>query len=172
LNCEEARLKGGLYFYKEVIMANPDTPNGASLYRCDLPSIPTKSEILKNGVTIAKNDLLIIGTDGFLDICVATSPDIYGVANYAATGDGSTKILYTPALPGLTWEMQCSGTGAQTDIGEAVDMEGGTGVMEINENANSTKVLKIIEKHPDSAYGANTRFIVAVNKSGWVSASA
>jgi hypothetical protein len=153
-------------------MANADTPNGASLYRRDLPSIPTKSEILKSGVTIAKNDFLIIGTDGFLTIAVAGSPDLYGVANYAATGDGTTKIIYTPCLPGLTWEMQCSGTGAQTTIGQAVDLEGTTGIMEINEDAVSTKVLKVIEKHPDSAYGTNTRFIVAVNKSGWVSASA
>lgn len=138
-------------------MANIDNPNGFKVYQCSWPSVPTFREILKSGVTVAKGDAIIWGTDGYLDIATASSASIAGVSDEALTGDGSKYLKFTPTLPGILWEAQCSGTGAQTDIGETVDIEGTTGIMEINENANSVNVFRPIGKRPDSAYGANVR---------------
>lgn len=149
-------------------MANKDNPNGFSVYECDYPAVPTEKGILKNATVIAGGDALIIGTDGYVDIAVAASTKIAGIAKYAATGDGSTYIRYTPALPGIKFVGQCSGTMAQTDIGEAVDLEGTTGIMEINEDANSTGVIMPVRIHPEDSVGANARLIFRFYKSHWV----
>lgn len=144
-------------------MANRDNPCGFKVHKCDLPAIPTGEGILKNGVTITADgdgaDAVILGTDGYLDIALATSTSILGIAQYTATGDGSTKVRYTKAIPGVEFEGQCSGTMAQTNIGQACDIEGTTGIMEINENASSTGVVLPIALKGDSAVGANARLV-------------
>lgn len=161
-------------------MANKDNPSGFKVHSCIFPSIPTYQGILKSGVTVTANDngadAVVLGTDGYLDIATASSAAIAGIACYTLTGDGTKVLDYYPALPGILFEGQTSGTSAQTDIGTAVDIEGTTGIMEINENAFSTGVVKPLWLQKNvgtngavNAFGANARLVFIWFKSQLIS---
>lgn len=144
-------------------MANVDNPNGfVALYKFGGGTVPTMCGWAASNASINVGDALVMATTGRLTIATAASTAIYGVAIEKIVGVAATPQLvkFNPALEDVVFSGQCSGTMAQTDIGESVDIEGGTGVMEINEDASSTAVAKIIalsEFPLGNAVGANAR---------------
>ena len=145
-------------------MANTDNPNGFTFVK----SFYGHEEMVEGdtliNTTITKGDAIIVAsTAGQVDIAVSNSPQLLGfAAETVVTAATSKKILYYPALPGSVFEGQCSGTFATTMINTAVDIEGATSIMEVNENATTEDVIQIIGYDPNSEVGANTRvrFIV------------
>jgi hypothetical protein len=152
-------------------MANVDNPNGFTFVK----SLTGHAELWQGQVavnnTVAKGDALIAdGTAGQLDIAVATSPQLMGIAAHAVTASATVvqNIQYYPALPWYIFEGQCSGTFATTMINTAVDIEGTTGIMEVNENATTEDVIQIIGYDPNSAVGANTRVYFLILRSAFL----
>jgi hypothetical protein len=150
-------------------MANVDRPNGARVVPFGR-TIPTVRRQLKIGVSVVPGDWLIMLSNGTVDIALSTSAALYGVAQTPVVGSAALEdIDLVPALKDLVFEMQCSGTYSPVNAGEVCDIEGATGVMEANENAQSTGVLQIVglANEIDNAAGANARILVTVAKSQW-----
>ena len=152
-------------------MANVDSPSGFVVARSNGVVVPVVYSYTKSNLALADGDLIIMLTTGLIDIAVAGSTTIHGLCVKALTATAATQKLcaYVPALETIEFEGQCSGTMAQTDIGEAVDIEGTTGIMEINEDANSTAVVRItgLANGIKNAIGANARVRFVVNKSSY-----
>jgi len=119
--------------------------------------------------TIAKGDFIILNTGGDLNIALAASAALYGVAMHAVTttaANEQTQIAFWPAKLGAQFIGYCSGTGAETLRGDFVDLEGATGAMMVDENAGSTKVLQYIRSYTEeAAAGSRCPAVVAVVKS-------
>jgi hypothetical protein len=93
-----------------------------------------------------------------MQIAIVTSGALRGVAAQdVATSAVVADLWYYPALPWLVFEGQCSGTYATTIASTAVDIEGTTGIMEVNENATTEAVIHIISANPNTEIGANSR---------------
>ena len=150
-------------------MANNDNPNGF-LFRKNGQGGTTPlilRGIVATGQTIKKGDAIILAS-GLIQIAVATSPLIYGFANESVTSSAAgAKLGFIPAAPGYIFSGQCSGTATQAMLGTAVDIEGTTGIMEINENATTEKVLQLVGVDPDveNALGLNARMLFTVARS-------
>lgn len=144
-------------------MANKDNPNGFRVLQTVSGTEPmVLSGLTVTGLTVAPGDALVKdASTGLLDIATASSTAIFGVCQSKVTGETgvSKKINYIPVTEDIIWEGQCSGTLTQAMSGDTCDIEGTTGIMEINENATSTNVVRIIEMsdRPDNAMGANAR---------------
>lgn len=124
--------------------------------------------------TITKGDALIatnIGTTNTVEIALSNSPLIHAVAAESITTTGSTDtILAYPADPMYLFEARCSGTFSKAShIWAQADVEGTTGAMMVNENANTESVLQILEmvESDDNAEGANSRVIVRFIRSSF-----
>lgn len=129
-------------------MANKDIPNGFSFVRSLTGQQAPLSGALAANQTIAKGDALIISS-GLIAIALATSGLIWGVAAEDAVSGASPsrdddRIAFYPAVPGNIFEGQVSGTSAATSIGAEADIEGATGIMEINEDASVEDVVQIL----------------------------
>ena len=147
-------------------MANRDNAKGfqwvKSLISNSLAPITITKKVTVS-TTIAIGDAVILSS-GYATIGLHNSPTIYGVAAEAvattASGAGSTDtIKIIPATPDNVFRAQCSGTYAITQDGTSVDIEGATGVMEINENGTTEKVARIIglSDVQNNAIGANSQ---------------
>lgn len=153
-------------------MANYDNPNGFRPAKSLIGGSNT-IEALKmqaaSGATIAVGDAVIISS-GYIAIALSNSSLIHGVAassvSSATEGD---EILVWPATPWNVFEGQCSGTYAVTMRGTAVDIEGTTGIMEIDENATTEKVAQIIGESgdPNNSVGANSRVLFTFVRSSF-----
>lgn len=152
-------------------MANIDRPHGFCFEYLEGSSgaAPLVEDTLDTNVSLAVGDALARGTNGYLTIATASSTEIVGVSASKITGAAGTRptILYYAALPNAVFSGQCSGDGERTDIGESVDIEGATGVMELNENASSTGVVRVIGLKLDSAFGTNAELMFVWNKSAF-----
>ena len=146
-------------------MANVDNPNGFRCIGTLSGGEPQIVEVtLADSQTIAQGDALIfsnIGTAQTVQIAVYTSGVIAGVAAEAVTTSGSTDtILMYPADPDYIFEAQCSGTYASASHDfKCVDIEGTTGIMEVNENLSTYcvfQILGMVNNNKNEA-GANAR---------------
>lgn len=134
-------------------MANIDDPNGFTCVGSLTGEIVTRTVTLAG--TVAKGDSLVAAS-GTATIGLSNSGLILGVA--AEAGVSGDEILYYPAVPWLIFEGQCSGTYAlASHMFTAVDIEGTTGIQEINEDATTEKVAQIIGINPNSEVGDHTR---------------
>lgn len=155
-------------------MANVDNPNG---FRAIMPAgtvLPMFEYLTKSNLTLAPGDAVYLLTTGLVDImAAATNVGCLGVCQTKITAVAGVqqKILVVPAYKDLVFSGQCSGTMAQTDIGEKVDLEGGTGVMEVNEDSvvATTACIQIVglERGIDNEIGANARVLFTWAKSQW-----
>lgn len=153
-------------------MANKDVPNGfravKSLSGSYIPMFPFMT---KDALTLNPGDAVIMLSNGTVDIALATSTAIFGVCQSKVTAITSTsqKVLVVPASRDIVFEGQCSGTFSPVNVGEAVDIEGSTGIMEINENLQTVGCAQIIglAKELDNAAGANARVLFTWKKSQW-----
>jgi len=146
-------------------MANPDIANGFSFVRSlSGQMVPMRGRVDINQI-IAKGDALIISAGGLLQIGLFDSDEIYGVANTPITTTGTVDetdtIEFYPATDQIIFEAQVSGSTTIALIGDDVDIEGATGVMEVNENAVVEEVFKIIglasDKREELDLGLNDR---------------
>lgn len=134
-------------------MANTDNPNGFKFVKSLYGEAILDSVVLAG--TVAKGDALVFAS-GTATIALSSSGTIHGVA--AEAGISGETILFYPALPGYVFEGQCSGTyAAASHLHVDVDLEGTTGIQEVNEDATTEKVVHIIGYNSNSAIGANTR---------------
>lgn len=145
-------------------MANRDKPNGFSAVQmlgAGSGAFPLETAYTDSNVTLNAGDAVTMLSDGTIAIATSSSAAILGVCQTKVTGETGVrkKITYIPALPNVVFAGQCSGTFSPVNAGESVDIEGTTGIMEINEDAQSTGVARIIglEKRIDNAAGANAR---------------
>lgn len=152
-------------------MANVDAPHGfvPEYMMGGNGAIPILTTVLGSNVGVKTGDAIARLTTGLASLATSSSAAIVGVATETVTAVAATRktVHYVPALESIVFSGQCSGTAAITDIGEAMDIEGGTGVMEINEDANSTAVLIPIALKPGSAYGANAELLFVWQKSAF-----
>ena len=136
-------------------MANTDNPNGFMCVKSDFGTIKIEEGLVDTSQTITKGDALIITAAGLIQIAVATSPLIYGVAAESVTSAAAgSNIKFIPALPWYVFEGQCSGSFAATHRGGTADIEGTTGIMEVNEDASVEDVLVMVREHPDATVGS------------------
>lgn len=99
--------------------------------------------------TITMGDMLIISS-GYIAIAVYTSVLLLGIAEESVTtGSGEYDYInFAPAFYDSVFAGQCSGTPTQasmfTTSTSGLDIEGTTGIMEVNEDASSYDVVQII----------------------------
>ena len=158
-------------------MANDDRPNGFS-WACNLAGGTggpiTKRYIQKTSTQITKGDWVIWDdSTGTVDIAVSSSPALLGVAceTSAASSSAGDTLLVIPAFPWYLFVGQTSGTMSQALIGDYADIEGATGVMEINENATTESVLvmqELEDSYNNTLADANARLLVTVSKSDYL----
>lgn len=115
----------------------------------------------KASSTIAIGDLVIKDdATGYVDIAVAASTSLLGVAVSAVSSATAGDAIYVECHPDAEFIASCSGTSSQALVMDYVDMEGATTAMQINENASSTQVLQLLE--PVSAVGASAEHYVKI----------
>ena len=138
-------------------MANADNPNGFKPWSPD-PRV-TKYNA---GDTFAKGDLLMYAS-GKVKCHDAGNTLAVGVA---ATDGAAGQDCLVYDDPDTIFIGQCSGTHAlASHDGELVDVEGGTGVMEINEDASTNDTVRILRQElvPGSMEtGANARVLFTI----------
>jgi hypothetical protein len=141
-------------------MANTDKPNGFTwIKNLDGSGIQTIEVTIKSTVAIAKGDALIVdaGT-GNADIALSNSGAIFAVANASVTAAATSRTIpVVLATPNAVFEAQCNGTYSAGVRFTAVDIEGTTGVMEVNENATTEQVFQVLGEDPNTEIGANSR---------------
>lgn len=146
-------------------MANVDNPNGFKFEKSLTGHAEYWRGYLAGSQTIAVGDA-IIASSGRVAIAVATSGSLLGVAASPCTSSTQDdEILFYPAAPWMVFSGQCSGTYARTIDWTDVDIEGTTGIMEVNENATTEQVVKVIGILDGSEIGANSRVLFIVERS-------
>jgi predicted lipoprotein len=135
-------------------MANYDNPNGFRPV-----SFPARTNVYEvtAATTVTKGDALAIASGKVLPYVAASHTAIIGVA--AESGSGGDEIQVYDDFA-TEFEGQCSGTFAATLIGTAVDLEGTTGIMEVDENGATNDVAVILGHYPlpgADEIGANSR---------------
>lgn len=149
-------------------MANVDNPNGFRFVKSLAGHVELERGYLNASQTIAIGDA-IIASSGRINIALANSGALLGVAAQACTSSTEDdEMLFYPAVPWIVFEGQCSGTYARTIMYTDVDIEGTTGIMEVNENATTEQVVKVIGELDGSAIGANTRVLFVIQRSSFV----
>jgi len=152
-------------------MANPNIPNGFdAIGRLDGGAAVAIKGYLNTTQTIACGDALILSS-GRISIAASTSGSLAGVqAPMSGVTRLGSNIHTTPAADTATWFYdahhyfcgQCSGTYAETMRGLICDIEGTTGIMEINENGTS-KTVVCIDEPILGCYGGRTGLEVGAN---------
>jgi hypothetical protein len=142
-------------------MANIDNPNGFKFLYAAAGHVEFKRGFLKASETIAEGDLIARDASGRVRIWTTADSEVLGVAQSPCTSaTADDEILYIAAQPGIYFHAQCSGTYAITLRDTAVDVEGTTGIMEVNENATANAVFTIrgeVDIDGQSAIGDHTR---------------
>jgi hypothetical protein len=136
-------------------MANTDNPNGFRWYGSLTGAPPTIRSIILAG-TVAQGDTLVQGT-ATATIGLSNSGNILGVAMEA--GESGDTIQYYVATDWDLFEAQCSGTYSTNYLNQNVDIEGTTGIQEVNEDSTTEGVFRILGLVEDgvNAAGANAR---------------
>lgn len=137
-------------------MANYDSPNG---FVPVSPNPGMHPYTVKSGTSVAKGDALALVAGVVLPMLWDGTHDaVCGVAAHAAAA-GETVYVYD--VPGTVFVGQTSGSYAKASHdGAAVGFEGTTGVMEVNEDATSVLLGKILRHRPTpgaTEVGANAR---------------
>ena len=142
-------------------MANTNNPNGFKAIGTLNGAEPAmRSFLLDESQTIVKKDPVKISVSGFVQIGAASDNKLLGSAaedKATAAGIKTTKIKVYLADTNTVFEGQCSGTPTQALIGGQCDVEGSTGIFEVNEDLATKKHLKILEFHPADSVAANAR---------------
>lgn len=137
-------------------MANYNNPNGFRPV-----SFPARTNVYECSAAVAKGDVLAIASGKVLPYASATHTAVIGVAAEDGANGEEIQVYDDPMTE---FEGQCSGTFAVTQIGTAVEIEGTTGDMQIDENeASGNDVCVILGHYPlpgSDEIGANSRLKV------------
>jgi len=147
-------------------MANIDHPSGFVPYDQDSKTSATIHwyEFI-DAASIAQGDAVIVddGDAGYVKIALADSGVLLGVAATPAVGGTAGRIAVYDD-PSTIFVGQCSGDSAQALVNTACDIEGTTGIMEVNENATTEDVVRIVGLHPNDEIGTNGRVLFKINR--------
>lgn len=156
-------------------MANTDNPNGFKLVS-HLSGVPQVFDFpVAASQTIAKGDAVILSS-GLVEIAVATSGQLLGVAMESVTTGASVtraddRIKVAVGCPSNVFSGQCSGDSTAALVGTACDIEGTTGIMEVNENATTEDVIQVVglqsDDDADLTLGTNDRVYFVIHRSQW-----
>lgn len=151
-------------------MANTDNPHGFRVHQIRNmgSTVPLVYVTVDTNISLAEGDMVKIEADGYANIA-ATTNAVFGMAAESVTGAAGTRpeIAVVPAVPEVVFSAQTSGSAAVTDIGEAIPLEGTTGIQELNEDG-SDGAFKVIGLKPGSEWGTNAELLVTVVKSQYV----
>ncbi len=144
-------------FLAGAAFANQDNPNGFRPFG--------KAQAVNYQVaasqTIKVGDAVTLNTSGYVIIATATSARILGVAASAVTSSSVGDGIAVYDDPSQVFIGQCSGTISRTDVDDTpllCDIEGTTGIMEVDENAASYRVVQVFAIVPGETWGsANAR---------------
>ena len=138
-------------------MANVDNPNGFKCVKSDTGIIQIEEGLVATGQTITKGDAIIIAS-GLIQIALATSGLIYGVAAESVTSAAAgSNIKFIPSLPIYIFEGQCEDVYAATDRAIQCDIIGATGAMLLDEDASVEDVAVIIRETAETTIAADAR---------------
>jgi hypothetical protein len=141
-------------------MANTDNPHGFTFYESEAGHAEFERDFCKASETFEAGDLLARDATGRIRIWTTSDSEVLGVSvSDVVAGSADDEVLFIKAKPGVKFEAQCSGTYAITLRDKAVDVEGTTGIMEVNEDSVANPVFTIRGEVRDgnNAIGANTR---------------
>ena len=153
-------------------MANTSRPRGFKPYGRNPQIGKYKAD---GGQTIAVGDLVIMDSDGFIDIATAAGgDDIVGVAASSVTSATEGDAIYVYNDPNQMFIVQCTDALDQNDMyatstGTAVDFSGATGVMVVLSQDVTGGCLKIVELASDvktgeiSGLGSSAQVIVRID---------
>jgi len=139
-------------------MANYDNPNG---FR---PVSESRLAEYTTSAAVSKGDLLAYVSGAVLPFATGTHTDAVGVAAHDAAS-GADVLVYDD--PTTIFVGQTSGNYvAATYDGELVDVEGTTGIMEVNEDSTSNPVVQVLYQYPvkgseDTGANARVAFVIA-----------
>lgn len=143
-------------------MANVDNANGFSFERRvgGGPGVPLEEGPTISNGTIATGDALIF-TGGLLQIAVAASTSIVGVAAEAITGVAAKRqnVAFYPALPDCIFSGQTDGDATIALKGTRKGILGTTGIQEIDSTGATTSVAQIIGLKDGSAWDSHARVL-------------
>lgn len=153
-------------------MANADNANGFTYVRSRRSPVPIEYVTVDTNISITEGDTLVLEADGYAALGTATklsSLGLWGIAKESVTGASGVRpeIPMIPANKDIVFMAQTSGTASVGLIGSSVTIEGATGAQELNEDGTEDGGFRVIGKHPDDEWGANTRLYVVTARSGW-----
>jgi len=153
-------------------MANKDIPNGfkpIGRYAQQTLWPATASQ------TIVAGDMVFLDSAGRVSIATTSTAAVMGVAASSVVSSTAGDDIYVYDNPLQRFSGQCSGDGALADpytcftSGSCFDIEGTTGIMEINEDATTYDIVKVVGVGYDpltgnsSEVGTNQRKIFIIN---------
>lgn len=146
-------------------MSNTDNAYGFEFYRTlGSTPVPALEEIaVGTNTAIAAGDA-IYASSGKAEVCTAATAKVLGVSVEEHTSGAVGSVLYYPALPHVVFLAQASGNATSGYLGEECDLEGSSGSQEVNEDASSEDVIRIIGKYPVDDWGTNARLQVVFKK--------
>ncbi len=115
--------------------------------------------------TIVEGDPVKLDGSGQVVIATAADSSLLGFAKSAVSASTVGDTIYIYNNPSQVFQCQCSGTFAITLMGSAVDLEGSTGIFEVNENASVTKAVRIVGFNVADSVGLNSRVYIQLNMS-------
>jgi len=145
-------------------MANTDGPKGFRFVRSLAGEVSIERILMAASQTIAKGDALELSA-GTAIIATATSGLILGVAaeSKTSTASGSVYLHYYPAVPWAVFRGQTNSTYTSTTHDQTEgDIQGTTGIMELNEAGTTEDVvhfLGLADGTTDAASNAKVDFI-------------
>lgn len=157
-------------------MANADKANSFRYVRSLTGQMVPVDMAIAASQTIAKGDPVIDNGSGLVAIATATSGALLGIAAEAVTSTGSVtraddRIAIYPGVDTAIFDGQCSGDSVATLVATDVDIEGSTSAFEVNENATTEQVIRIVglvsDKAPDLDIGTNDRVYFIIKRSQW-----
>ena len=128
-------------------MANVDSAHG---FICEGSfgtggAVPTWKGRVKAGQTFVIGDPVAFSS-GQLRIATITDPIAGVAAENCASLTAATEVKYIPAFPWIVFSGQTSGAFTNARLMSLCDIEGSTGIFEVNEDAVTYGTIRIIGK--------------------------
>lgn len=149
-----------------------DNANGFKFHSCLYGgAAPIYKALLASSTAITTGDMLR-GSAGYADLSNISATDaLLGVSKSVKTSaqsNANPEITFVPALPGVLFSGNDSGTPTQALIWTKCDIEGTTGIMEVNSDASSVEcILLTALKEDESTFAANSNLVFQVVTSVW-----
>jgi hypothetical protein len=145
-----------------IVQANVDNPNGckpANLYG-GVASFHVYDAAAAQ--TIREGDPVKLDHEGRVAIATATDSVLLGFARTAVTASTAGDDIYVYDDPNEIFQCQCSAAFKISMVGHEVDLEGTTGIYEVNAYSSIYKPVRIVGWNINDTVGDNTRVYVQV----------